>query len=360
MRHRTLRGANLPLFAAALSLYVAGAACGAQGGAGQSEDETRSRDASSDARAPDAEAPDADAGELALELMVSVDWEGRELSEANLAAFEAFRARFPDVPLTQFLNAAYYTKPGADAADVTKRVERALRPGDEHGLHVHGWKRLVERAGVTFRDEPTFWGGGRGVGDCTFDCGHEVPMSAYTTAELRSLFKFSLDELERHGFTRPTSFRTGGWMARPNVREALVAEGIVRDGSAVQTALLREEIGTLPLYTWLTELWPDVGPASQPYVLDTPAGPLLEIPDNGGLADYTPEPDIVATYEACLAAKRAAPSEPVAINVGFHQETAARFLPRLAAGLDLVRERAKADGVRLEAVTFDHRAAPRR
>src|SRR5687768_10968235 len=73
-----------------------------------------------------------------IKLVVSVDWEGRVVAENNIAAMEAFRAQFPDVPITQFLNAAYYTKDGADADAVTALVERTLLPSDELGLHIHG------------------------------------------------------------------------------------------------------------------------------------------------------------------------------------------------------------------------------
>jgi hypothetical protein len=145
-------------------------------------------------------------------LMVSVDWEGRDLTEANISAMESLRTRYPDVRITHFLNAAYFTKPGAVASDVAARMERPLRPNDEQGLHIHGWKRLFEAAGVTFRATPTFWGEGRGLSDdCSQDCGHEVPISAYTEDELRKVVHFSLDTLETNGFTRAKSFRCGGW-----------------------------------------------------------------------------------------------------------------------------------------------------
>src|SRR5262245_53796204 len=76
-----------------------------------------------------------------IDVVVTVDWEGRELAEENLRAMEQFRARYPQVRLVQFLNAAYFTKRGARAADVRRAIRRVVKPGDELGLHVHGWKR---------------------------------------------------------------------------------------------------------------------------------------------------------------------------------------------------------------------------
>src|SRR4051794_14950192 len=59
-----------------------------------------------------------------LQLVVTVDWEGRDLREENLRAMETLRARFPQVKIIHFLNAGYYEKPLANAADVTARVTR--------------------------------------------------------------------------------------------------------------------------------------------------------------------------------------------------------------------------------------------
>src|SRR5262249_43072176 len=49
---------------------------------------------------------EASAGRLLL--IVSVDWEGRILTEKNLVAMIEFRRTFPTLPLLHFLNAAYF------------------------------------------------------------------------------------------------------------------------------------------------------------------------------------------------------------------------------------------------------------
>jgi len=41
-----------------------------------------------------------------VRIVISVDWEGRDLAAANRRAFAAFPRAHPDVPLTHFLNAA--------------------------------------------------------------------------------------------------------------------------------------------------------------------------------------------------------------------------------------------------------------
>ncbi len=287
-----------------------------------------------------------------LLIIVTVDWEGDDLAEENLAAMERLRERFPEVELVQFLNAAYFTKPGADAADVRARIARTLREGDEHGLHIHGWKRLFEAAGVTFRNTPTFWeAGGKVTASCTFDCGHEVPISSYTKDELASVIRFSSGLLVEQGFDQPRSFRAGGWMADENVREALVGEGFLTENSAVPATFLASEIGALPLFTWVDALWSGTDEAAQPYELETSAGSLLEIPDNAALADYVTADEMFAVYEAQRELWRADPKESKVLSLGFHQETADRFLPRVEQALERVFADAEENAVPVEVVT---------
>ncbi len=291
-----------------------------------------------------------------LQLVVTVDWEGRDLREDNLLAMQGLHARFPQVKIVHFLNAGYYTKQGARPADVTTRINRAIQSGDEKALHIHGWKRLFEASGLTFRASPTFWGTSLDPhrGDCLeTDCGHEVPISLYTSDELRKVVKFSLDTLEGNGFGRAKSFRCGGWMAKPNVRDAIAAEGLKYEHSAVPTVFLKPKLGTMPVYSWLSELWQGTTNVSQPYTLTTSTTPLTEVPDNGALADYVSTQQMMDTFEANKATFLADRSKNVVVSVGFHEETAATYVPQLEAALQRMYDEAKAANIPFESVTSD-------
>lgn len=294
-----------------------------------------------------------------LQLVVTVDWEGRDLRDDNLRAMEHLHTAFPQVKIVHFLNAGYYTKQGAAAADVTARVNRAIKPGDEKALHIHGWKRLFEASGDTFRSSPTFWGtslDARGR-ECMDDCGHEVPISLYTTDELRKVVKFSLDTLERNGFGRAKSFRCGGWMAKPNVRDAIAAEGLEYEHSAVPTDFLKPKLGNTPVYGWLSELWQGTTNVSQPYTITTASKPLIEVPDNGALADYVSTQQMMETFEANKTAFLRDRSKNVVVSVGFHEETAASYLPQLEAALEKMYAEAKLERIPFESVTSEALAA---
>jgi hypothetical protein len=294
-----------------------------------------------------------------LQLVVTVDWEGRDLRDDNLHAMQDLHARFPQVKIVHFLNAGYFTKHGAVASDVAARMKSAIEPGDEKGLHIHGWKRLFEASGVTFRGTPTFWGTVLNPhgNECIDDCGQEVPISLYTSDELRKVVKFSLDTLEANDLGRAKSFRCGGWMAKPNVRDAVAAEGLAYEHSAVPTVFLQEKVGTMPLYGWLDELWKGTTHVSQPYAIATATTGLTEVPDNGALADYVSTQQMVDTFEANKALYLQDRHKNVVVSVGFHEETAATYLPQLEAALTRMYDEAKAEKIPFESVTSEVLAA---
>ncbi len=306
--------------------------------------------------APPSEGSSVAAGEDELatgkvQIVVSVDWEGRELGTANLAAMKQFRTANPDVPLVQFLNAAYYFKPGAVASEATTKIRSALTASDELGLHIHGWKRLFEASGVPFRSASTFWGTPIDLTSCTFDCGHEVPISSYTTGELQSVIRKSLGTLRTNGFTMGGSFRAGGWMASTSVREALTAEGLFVDSSAANVPLLADELVGLPVVGWLRNLWGSIKSTSQPYTIPTRSGNLKEIPDNGALADYVTAQEMVTVFQAHKARWRANPAANTVMSIGFHQETAQRYLPRIQGAVTEIKRIAAAEKIPVVFVT---------
>ncbi len=186
--HRTMRS----LFPVACHLFTL-VLFGCSGGVDESQGEEESAELSAKPR---------------IQILVTVDWEGESLQAQNIQAMHDFRTQMPSVRMVQFLNAAYFTKPGANATDVKAKIREAILPTDERGLHVHGWKRLVEASGVVFRSKPSFWGPQYPLqDDCSFDCGHEIAISGYTEPEMEKIVRFSIDTLYKNGLGRAKSFR---------------------------------------------------------------------------------------------------------------------------------------------------------
>ncbi|MCX6129832.1 MAG: hypothetical protein NTX25_12330 [Proteobacteria bacterium] len=273
-----------------------------------------------------------------IRIVVSVDWEGRDLQQSNLKAMNAFRQDYPFIPLQHFLNAAYYNKSGAQASELTAAIQSVLRPGDEHGLHIHAWKSLVEAAGVPFRRTPSFVKEDVDLQRCGLDCGNDVALTAYSYSELRQLIKFSLDSLESHGFHRAKSFRAGGWQADDTVLSALAAEGITLDSSATYAPYLYTSWGPpYHLYDFVAALWPAIRPSSQPYRLNLSNGmSIIEVPNNGCLADYRTGEEFFASFLTQVKIWKENPARDVYLSIGFHEETAQSYLPRLRLGIDKI------------------------
>lgn len=276
-----------------------------------------------------------------IRIVVSVDWEGRRLDLDNLQAMQKFRKDYPEVKLQHFLNAAYYTKKGANSKKITRLIRSVLKEGDEHGLHVHSWKSLVEASGVNFRTGPSFVYPEADLSACDFDdCGHDIAINAYSKDELRSILRFSVDTLQSHGFDRAKSFRAGGWQADNKVLSALAAEGFTLDSSATDAEFLFEKWGNLRLYPMVGELWPETRTTSQPSLISTESGDILELPNNGCLADYTTAEVIADSFQKNVDFMKQNPGKDVYLSIGFHQETAARYLSELRKGIDLIKEKA--------------------
>ncbi len=132
-----------------------------------------------------------------LKFYITVDWEGVDfnsgiLSERDLRRLERFRERFPDIPMIHFLNAAYYTNGELSEEEVTRRLNRVIKPIDEIGLHLHPWENLTDQAGVKFINGPTYFGESEspyeGRGSSSYPQGHrggDVPLWAYSKEDIR-------------------------------------------------------------------------------------------------------------------------------------------------------------------------------
>jgi hypothetical protein len=287
-----------------------------------------------------------------VRIVVSVDWEGSDLQPKNLQAIKDFRRDFPVIPLQHFLNAAYYTKLQADPAQITIAIKSVLRPRDEQGLHIHAWRTLIESSGVKFRTGPSFVIDGYTISDCAVDCGQEIALTGYTKEDLRKIIAHSIEILNREGFNRPKSFRAGGWQADDNVLDALAAEGFTLDASATDAEFLRKEWGKYNLYGMVAKLWSGITPTSQPYVYQTSSGlKILELPNNSCLSDYVTGEDMLRVFQSNAGNLSKNPKKDVYLSIGFHQETAAEYLPHLREAITLIRSYSRRKKIPIEFVT---------
>jgi len=269
---------------------------------------------------------------------VSVDWEGAYFEEDGLAALGRFREQNPDVPISHFVSAAYYTKPLAVPADVTHFLKQHIRSGDEVGVHLHAWNSLVQAARVPVRTGRSFLTEDGRLMEFDGDAGFDIDPSIYTVTELRAMLATSRRLLEAAGLKVAPVFRAGGWLAAPNVLEAARAEGFLVDSSAIDPTWLGEGAsseGFEYLASRVREVWPKVDRTSQPFLIETPAGPILEMPDSGAMADHMSSEEIEDHVQWAFNS----PRRPMFVHLGFHAETAHEYAALLSRALANLRRR---------------------
>jgi len=262
-----------------------------------------------------------------LYVVTSVDWDRPDTSDSELAFMDGLHEDHPALILTQFVGPYTFTEPGVDEDRrqvlVAWLVANEAAFGDEIGLHVHPYCTFVETTSVPCRTEPSF---AYEDGD---DSGYTIFNSAYTREENAELFNAAADVFVDRGLGRPTTFRAGGWTADAGVLHGLADAGFVADTSANSWSLMEEWADGFEggLYDWNEEYWAAIDATSQPYWPSEaspdrpgePSIPILEVPDNGILADYVTADEMIAVLEANW--NGGALLEPTVLSVGFHNRS---------------------------------------
>ncbi len=284
------------------------------------------------------------AAEQTITVYITVDWEGWSLDEENLEAMRRFRVRYPQIPMLHLLNPVYFLRPGADAEKIKAQIDSTLLPIDTAGLHLHGWKLLMQRCEIPYKSAPSFADADE---HCPGkECGYTVSLEyAYSTAELGKLVGCSSDLLVAQGFERPRHFRAGGWQFGPKLAEALQANGFIWDSSSLPAELLEDKWGEdSAMLRLLRQLHPDATTLDQPRAL---GNGFMHYPNNAGLMDYTSTAQLLDIFNRLLDAKK-----PVMV-AGFHQETAFVYLDDLEDAIAQMEAAAALAGIRLEWGRYD-------
>ena len=282
-----------------------------------------------------------------IHLMVTLAWEGRDLSVYNQQAWAAFRERFPGLQIMHLVSPAYFTKPAVDQAAVRTTLRQAMRPKDQFGLLLGNWQSLANASGVIFRSSPTFWGSEVKADDCRSDCGLEVPVNIYPADELDKMLQTSVHILAAQGFGRPSALAFEGWVASSDILEAAYRAGMRYDLSAVSPEMIGAKTRDYPIYQWAKSLWPRITPHSQPYQIQLAKGAMTELPQSLAAVDYLVQSDILDIFKEYVERVQRDPQTPLVFPLQVYQETAYMTLPALATTLQAVFAYAQKAGVAL-------------
>ena len=167
----------------------------------------------------------------------TLDFEGDAASDAAMAnAWAISQASY--VPMTIMWNPRVWTttRVSRERADAMQQWMTGIANVGmaEVALHVHMWTDFVRAAGVTPRTTPSWAGRGDG---------YDVPITAFSESETKTLIDYSLKLMAEHDLPRPTSFRAGGEFANAANLRAIAAAGFTADCSGVPAGAF----GRLPL-----------------------------------------------------------------------------------------------------------------
>lgn len=202
----------------------------------------------------------------------TLDFEGDASGDAELANTAAI-ADGLKIPMSVFWNPRTWTttQVSQERQDAMLKWTRDRHAkGDEVGLHLHMWTDYVRAAGLVPRIAPSWAGRGDG---------YDVPMTAYSEAEQKTLIDYGLKLMADRGLPTPTSFRAGGDIGDAATLRAIAAAGFTADCTAV--AKDYPPIGRVP-YPWTL---PAGAQPYRPSATDANAVgdlPLLEAPTIGG------------------------------------------------------------------------------
>ena len=273
-----------------------------------------------------------------ITVYVTVDWEGVSLDNDNLETMQEFRRKYPHIAMLQLITPSYWLRPDVNKAAITAQIKSTFLAIDQVGLHIHGWKSLLNYCQVPYQYTPSFADQDEA---CELgDCGYSVSLeNAYSEADLSKLVACGGDILVQQGFAKPTHFRAGGWQFGPKLSAALQANGFTWDSSRIDVNLLTTSWhDQSSMIKMLREFHPNATPLDQPFYINQ----LHEYPNNAALADYTSSKQIVTMFNALIQRQKKV------MVLGFHQETAANYLGRLDAAIPIMEAAAKAANVQLE------------
>jgi hypothetical protein len=259
-----------------------------------------------------------------LYLLMTTDYDFSDPSDQAMTVMDSLHRLHPGLVITHFMSPYTFTDPAvtADRANAIAAWWAHTRDdfGDELGLHIHPYCNFVTAAGLTCNTMPSVE---YASGDAT---GYTVECASYSESDFTTLLQYADTLFAAHGLGKPTTFRAGAWTATIDTLHALVADGFVADTSALNWSKVEEwkNVGNDGLWTWNMTHWAPIDDTSQPYYPNhddiltaaPPPLPLLEVPDNGAMADYVStqeETDILAHNWTSGAL-----AQPTTVVYGFH------------------------------------------
>ena len=273
---------------------------------------------------------------------LSIFWEGSHLHEHNIKTIETLRETHPEIKVHHFISPAYFLHENREERIAT--IKRAIRPKDTLGVFVSPWKNLIQEADILFRVSPSFWGPRETA--CESNCGNAVPLTVYSSQDIKKIFDLSRNIIERAGFKPLKSYSVSGWQHSTQIANAAKDTGFHYDFSAIPPSRIHRRLHNYPVYNWTLANLSGFEGALQPKFSRRSGSPIIVIPQSGGIIDYNTVEELEGFFMEALKQS----SESTIYNLALHQETISTFKPRLQRILSKINKLAEESGTTL---TFD-------
>lgn len=285
-------------------------------------------------------------------VQIGVYWEGRDLQDPNIEALDRLRKAFPAIPLTHFVNPAYFLDEAKNTESIAA-FQRVFADADEVGLYLAPIESLVKDAGVILKLSPSFWGYVDEGEVCEKDCGLDVPMAVYNREEALKILASAHQAMLKAGFRDLRSFAVRGWLEAPFITRLAFSFGYRYDLSPIDPDLVVPKLKEFPISAWVSQRWAELAGADGEAVqkLVQSQKPMRWIPQRGGLLDLSEQREILARFDRLVKERREHPELDDVFTLGISVETAFQSWPKLRLLLSSLEERAKKQDFKLKYVT---------
>ncbi len=279
-----------------------------------------------------------------VELNMVLLWEGRDIKQQNVEAIAEFRKALPQIKLLHFIDPAYFVRGTADEQVAMKALETVFdREQDGFGLYLHGWRSTVLAAGASFVAAPRFWGP-HSSGICTPDCGDDVPLTMYSREDMKKLITFALQIFSEHSLPQPEAFLASGWLISNDLLKVVSEAGFGSDFSQVALDIVEPTLKGYPIRGWLQNSEPSY--FSSQASTDRELG-LTRVPFNGATVEYETADNFMKRFRQFIKEKPESKDEKWMLTLGYHQESAYRYLSRVKSIVSGLEQACQEAGISL-------------
>lgn len=276
----------------------------------------------------------------ALYININMLWNGRPIDKASFSAIKNLRKDMPFIRFNHFIHPSYLMD-----RNISFLKDAALED-ETIGVYLDGEKNFIDKAGVSPKYSPTFWGNILDAKKCKTNCAKDIPLSIYKEDELELIFKYALKLFEDNQIKLPDSFFIAGFISTKKIRKIARSFGMTYDFSPIPKDAISSDLKYSQLYSWLASNWKSLRTFAQPFYETADFKNMILIPSNLGVLENLTKKKVQQVFDEALKAPTDLSATFLSFNIDyqevfFHELMLKKFVERMSAfaekeGYDLV------------------------